>query len=314
MRVALVLPAGSRLATSRINFRLLAREAQSHAHDLCIVAPEAATRALAASAGLAVYATVRDLEEAMEGGDATGAGPEAARAGRLAGAPTAGAPSPGARPQDRGTGNARRRHGPTRRRGARDPAIRRRPARPRPTAAPAMSGPGAAWPGAARSPTCRSCSGVGRRGDRRPGWLVPLAIIVVVAFVGGFAGAQILPAATIVVTPKVEPVGPLTFDITADPTATAPDVTAGIVPATKPEFPLEATDDFPATGRKVTETKATGTVTFSNLDPSASNSIPAGSIVATQSNRQFVTKESLFLPKADPRRPARSCRAPGTWP
>ena len=59
MRVALVLPAGSRLATSRINFRLLAREAQTHAHDLFIVAPEAATRALAASAGLAVYATVR---------------------------------------------------------------------------------------------------------------------------------------------------------------------------------------------------------------------------------------------------------------
>ena len=65
MRVALVLPAGSRLATSRINFRLLAREAQAHAHDLFIVAPEAATRALAASAGLAVYSTVRELEEAM---------------------------------------------------------------------------------------------------------------------------------------------------------------------------------------------------------------------------------------------------------
>ncbi|MGZ6339379.1 MAG: hypothetical protein ACXWNG_03335, partial [Candidatus Limnocylindrales bacterium] len=36
--VALVLPAGSRLATSRINFRLLAREAGERARSLVIVA------------------------------------------------------------------------------------------------------------------------------------------------------------------------------------------------------------------------------------------------------------------------------------
>ena len=36
-RVALVLPAGSRVATSRINFRLLAREAQSRHRQLSIV-------------------------------------------------------------------------------------------------------------------------------------------------------------------------------------------------------------------------------------------------------------------------------------
>ena len=40
-RVGLVLPFGSRVATSRINFRLLAREAMSHGRRLDIVAPDA---------------------------------------------------------------------------------------------------------------------------------------------------------------------------------------------------------------------------------------------------------------------------------
>jgi hypothetical protein len=54
-RVALVLPYGSRVATSRINFRLLARDALTHEKRLSIVAGDAATRALAASAGLQFF-------------------------------------------------------------------------------------------------------------------------------------------------------------------------------------------------------------------------------------------------------------------
>jgi hypothetical protein len=65
-RVVLVVPGGSRLATSRINFRLLAREAQARGRRLWIVAGDGATRALAASAGLAVYGSVVEYEEAME--------------------------------------------------------------------------------------------------------------------------------------------------------------------------------------------------------------------------------------------------------
>jgi hypothetical protein len=285
MRVALILPAGSRLATSRINFRLLAREAQSHAHDLYIVAPEAATRALAASAGLAVYPTVRDLEGALESGELTGSGADA---------PVA--PGEGDRPQDLG---------PASRRG--DMA---RPVGERITSrAESSLGPGAAESGGSversrRDLTGRSAaadlpvvSGVGRWSDGQRRWLVPLAAIVVVAFIGGFAGAQILPAATIVVTPRVEPLE-LTFNVTADPTASVPDLTAAIVPATQPEIPLEASGDFRATGKKVNETKATGTVTFSSLDTGRANTIPAGSIVATQSNTQFVTKDAVILPPA----------------
>ena len=57
-RLALVLPYGSRVATSRINFRLLSRDAMTHDKRLSIVAGDAATRALAASAGLPVFATL----------------------------------------------------------------------------------------------------------------------------------------------------------------------------------------------------------------------------------------------------------------
>ena len=65
LAVVLVLPAGSRIATSRINFRLLAREAQQRSRRLSIVAPEASTRALAAAAGLPVFASTQEYEASL---------------------------------------------------------------------------------------------------------------------------------------------------------------------------------------------------------------------------------------------------------
>jgi hypothetical protein len=50
IRVAFVLPTGSRLGTSRINFRLLAREAQELPRQASIVTTEAGVRAIAVSA------------------------------------------------------------------------------------------------------------------------------------------------------------------------------------------------------------------------------------------------------------------------
>ena len=63
-RVALVVPYGSRIATSRMNFRLLSREAIVNNRRLSIIAADPATRALAASAGLPVFATVAEYEGA----------------------------------------------------------------------------------------------------------------------------------------------------------------------------------------------------------------------------------------------------------
>src|SRR6478672_408567 len=65
-RVALVVPYGSRIATSRMNFRLLSREAIVSNRRLSIVSGDAASRALAASAGLPVFASVSEYEDAME--------------------------------------------------------------------------------------------------------------------------------------------------------------------------------------------------------------------------------------------------------
>src|SRR5258705_11858107 len=79
-RVAVVLPYGSRVATSRINFRLLARDALTHEKRLSIVASDAATRALAASAGLPVFASVAEYETAQEAPGATTAGVDSAAA------------------------------------------------------------------------------------------------------------------------------------------------------------------------------------------------------------------------------------------
>ena len=61
-RIALVLPVGSRLATSRINFRLLAREAAARNKTLEVVTGDASARALAASAGLATHLSVAAFE------------------------------------------------------------------------------------------------------------------------------------------------------------------------------------------------------------------------------------------------------------
>src|SRR5215831_6521354 len=92
-KVALVVPYGSRIATSRMNFRLLSREAIVSNRRLSIVANDAATRALAASAGLPVFGSVGEYEDAMDpsaggSGGSGGAARGAAAAGTLAASDT----------------------------------------------------------------------------------------------------------------------------------------------------------------------------------------------------------------------------------
>ncbi len=66
-KVALVVPYGSRIATSRMNFRLLSREAVVNNRRLSIVSTDPATRALAASAGLPVFASVAEWDAVAAG-------------------------------------------------------------------------------------------------------------------------------------------------------------------------------------------------------------------------------------------------------
>ena len=58
VRIALVIQGGSRLATSRINFRLLAREARHRGRQLSIIAADASVRSLAQTADLPVFANL----------------------------------------------------------------------------------------------------------------------------------------------------------------------------------------------------------------------------------------------------------------
>src|SRR4051794_10445347 len=71
-------PPRSRGAAARVHFRLLARDAQEHLKRLSIVASDPATRALAASAGLPVFASVAEYEEAFRGGEGEPAADDAA--------------------------------------------------------------------------------------------------------------------------------------------------------------------------------------------------------------------------------------------
>jgi hypothetical protein len=80
-KVALVVPYGSRIATSRMNFRLLSREAVVSNRRLSIVSGDAAARSLAASAGLPVFGSVAEYEASIarpadaRGGGERGPGP-----------------------------------------------------------------------------------------------------------------------------------------------------------------------------------------------------------------------------------------------
>ena len=56
-QVVFVVPTGSRIATGRINFKLLGREAAARGLRLAIASPDAQVRAMAASAGVLGLAT-----------------------------------------------------------------------------------------------------------------------------------------------------------------------------------------------------------------------------------------------------------------
>jgi Baseplate J-like protein len=291
-RVGLVLPFGSRVATSRINFRLLAREAQAGGRRLDIVAPDASARALAASAGLPVFASVGEYEAALDADDdaaETAAGPGGAIAAAGLGATAAGA-GPGVSIPGQGDGrpiDPSRDTVPTQR-------IRA------PITEPASTDYGA--PGIGAAPQPRPAPGTSDGGGRRraPGrgpFVVLLALLALLG-AGAVAAIAVLPSADISVTPHIETIGPISFTVTADPAATTVDPAAGVIPATTVSIPVTASGEFPATGKKVVREKATGAVRFTNCDPSSAYRIPSGTIVRTRSGIGFAIDEEVFLPVA----------------
>ena len=157
-RVGLVIPFGSRVATSRINFRLLAREAMSHGRRLDIVAPDASARALAASAGLPVFASVGEYEEALDDDDAQA---DQRRADARAAAGITGGAALGRGPDPAPRLPAGTRPSPPRPR-VQPPARRAPPARGRPRPVPSPE-PGDAAGRRRHTPTPRRRRAAGRR-------------------------------------------------------------------------------------------------------------------------------------------------------
>ena len=268
-QLTLVLPYGSRLATSRINFRLLAREATERGKRLDIVCADASARALAAAAGLPVHASVAAYEASRAGaageppssnGHEPGGEEAGGAAGGSAAAVTSQLPLPELADED-------------------DTATRV-------IAVPRRSSPRVPIVGPARPPV-------------RPRIAVAAGIGVVAAVVIlGLLAFQLLPAATIVLHPRSQGVGPLELTVVARADVGQPDAASLEIPAQRFTFPLEATDTFPATGTRTVDTKATGNVTFSNFDTGRSNRIEAGSIVFTRDHVEFATLADVSLPNA----------------
>ena len=276
-RIGLVLPFGSRVATSRINFRLLAREARINGRRLDIVAPDASARALAASAGLPVFASLGEYEAALDLGDEAGgdeAGGTTAPAVIVAVAATTALPAAGTVSAGPVSGARSRAQVPAldpARQAELDEIVAR--SRQMPVVHPRRRGPG--------------------RGALAASLILGLAVVL-----GVTAAAVVLPSAEITVTPRIEPVGPIDITVTADPRATAVDAGARVIPAQTIEIPVEVSGDFPATGKRVEQTKARGAVRWTNCDPSAAYTIPRGTIVRTTSGTAFAIDEAVFLPVA----------------
>jgi hypothetical protein len=289
-RVAIVIPYGSRVATSRINFKLLTREAMVNGKRLDIIAPDASARALAAAAGIPVFASVGEYEAALDRPDDL----EATVAGGAAGLAAGGAPTvpTAATPASAATaapGN-----------GAQAPTIglaaasRPRPADADPRAAAAREAELDAIVHRGREvPVVRP-----RRRGPGKGLFAGLLVLVLALAVAGAAGYLLLPSAEITLTPRIEPVGPVELIVRADPGATAVDAAAGVIPAQVLAVPVEVSGDFPATGKRIEKTAATGGVRFTNCDPSSAYTIPRGTLVRTSGGVAFALDEAVFLPVA----------------
>jgi hypothetical protein len=266
--VVLVLPVGSRVATSRINFRLLAREAREQGKQLEIVAADASARALAASADLPAHASIGAMEAARAAGGSAAAPP---------------LPRPAVAPP--GVGEPPDPHdAPT-------TVITGLRAGGRARGAPMGNLPGAR----ADRPDPIRRVGPPRRRVAGPAHLAGGAAVVLIVLVGAAIAFAALPSASITLVPSIASVGPLQLSIAAETGVTQPDPSALVVPARRITFDLQAEQTFTATGVKVTDTPATGEVTFSSLDTGASHTIPKGAIVETQAGVKFRTASQVAL-------------------
>ena len=260
-RVVLVVPPGSRIGTGRINFRLLAREAETRGLTIALVSGDGQVRALAASAGLSVFATVSESEAAASGA-AVADGVAALAAANSTGT-------------DLGGGSTTRSTAPG------------------PGAAAGVTLPGSRTRqgDAARTPT------IGRKPrsrTRRVGMVGGAVALVALAGGGAIFGAYATTTATILLTQGASPLGPVTLTFTVAPDQ-ASDPSLGIVAGRLVAIPLSAEGAVTATGSTTGGNRADGVVTFGNHSANPIP-IPDQTLVATVDGVQFETQESIRVP------------------
>ncbi len=293
--VIIVVPPGSRIATSRINFKLLGKEANERRLNIVAVSDEPQVRALAISAGIPTYdslaaagqalAKFRDADRRL-----------AERAGRSPDEPPAPPPARSVAAAAAAAGSsevpAETMVLPSPLREVPSTEGRARPAAP---ASPATS---------AASETAVTPEAAAARRPRKQSRisLAPLAVIVLLLLLVagvGYGAYAFLPTATITISPSTTELRPSPFAVTADPDVAVVDVPAGVVPAELVELPLHVTGTFPATGIETRETRAAGEVRFRSENTLDQVAVPDGTVVATADGIQFLTTQAATIPRAD---------------
>ena len=299
-----IVPPGSRIATSRINFKLLAREANERKLNVAAVSDDPAVRAVAISAGLPTYDNIAAAEQALANFKEQDR-QLAARLGRTPGADDEpGGDKPGERPKP-----AKPAWASSRLSDAPSLDTRVMPV----VEAPVVEGRAesvrdaalAAGSGGVRSTETQVLPPFEkpepRRRARRIPWAPLLVLALIAILVAGVAyGAYVfLPTATISLVPQTTPLTVPTFTVVADPGTAVVDPVAGTLPAQSIALPLHVSGTFQATGSQFSETKASGTVRFRSENTDHEVSVPAGTFVATLDDIEFVTTEDATVPKAD---------------
>ena len=268
--VVIVAPGRSRATSSVVALRLLARAAEADGRDLRVVG-DALTRSLAAEAGVAAFATLDDARRA----DAIAPGSQPRRAeihvvrgpATEDGAPTLGAlplPNPDAPDSALGVPSVSpadevTRPVPVIRPTARGGSVVR--ARPAPFA------PAGWW---RRTPVAA---------------MAGIAVLLLGSLV---AAAALLPAATITIVPRGEPIDPVSSVVLVED----PERIAGTA---------EATATVTATGSYEVNQAAAGSVVFFNFN-FFDVEVPAGSLVATgteEGDQAYATDAAVVVPAGE---------------
>ncbi len=266
----LVVPPGSKIATSRINFKLLAREAAERRMNVVAVSDEPQVRALAISAGLPAYDSISTAEQALTT----------------------------FREQDRRLAERIDRTMPREHPAGGDPATNTKVMPPSQVArAAAVTGVPI---DTAVLPAQQAAAGRRPRKKRRIAIAPLLVLAFIVLLVGGVAyGAYtFLPTATITIKPATAQVAPAPFTVTADPHAAVVDPGTGTIPAQTISVPIHVDGTFPATGIDAHDVRAGGSVTFKSENTVNPVSVPKNTVVSTADGVDFVTLDDIVLPQA----------------